>query len=198
MFKPLPFVFAIAAFAIAACAQVAPDTTPIEDCPVPTPADQPPADEFFKQGTRLRPFMLEAADGTKARVHDKWFDTMLELPCSFAAPANDGKQWCLPEATYFIANYFSDSLCAQPVAVVTACEKLPKYGKRTVQDSCYPTIVEYVEFGAALPKDAKLWYTDANTACIEQTVQNDLVVALWIEDAVPWETFVSATMAPMQ
>jgi len=63
-------------------------------------------------GTRLRPIVRVADDGT--RTHVGWQDTLLDTPCQFTK-SSDGELRCLPKSTEDSLWLFADALCTQPV-----------------------------------------------------------------------------------
>lgn len=186
-----------------ACANVAPDHAPSaavcpepEECPTLPPTGTP-EDPSFTQGSRLKPIMLAASDGTKARVEGRWHDTELGVPCEFSAPDGGDTMYCLPDATFADPNWFSDDQCTQSVMVHNVCGKYPKYAKVAPQNACFAEVTSFRELSAPYDMpDMSLWWRSAKGECTAQGTAAGTKVVLPMGPALPWDMFVSATLDP--
>lgn len=178
---------------MAGCLQQVDETTtatcpPQEECPALTPQDTPPGE--FTAGKRLAPIVLEASDGTKDRIHGRYFDTVLKAECAFASPDGILPRVCLPDAAYTPTGWYADDTCTTPVAIVGACDTLPRFAKVAQQDGCYPTIVAFHELGAPLEQGVPLWNLQGDN-CVKQSGAGPNSVALPMGAAMAWNDFVS-------
>ncbi len=71
----------------------------------------------YTSGDRIKARVVTTPDGAKAHVG--WRDTVLNINCAFANPG-DGTTRCLPIAKAWIASFYSDALCAVPLAYSSA------------------------------------------------------------------------------
>jgi hypothetical protein len=147
--------------------------------------------------TRLRAREVLTPDGFRAVVPDVYFDTLRSETCSFLAPAFGEPPRCLPEAVYPKLGYFADSACIVAIGVVDACEELPRYTTKSVQDSCYPTIESIHPLGPALAADATIYLKSGET-CSAQGVVGAGNVALIIGGAIPWDEFETAEIVTVE
>jgi hypothetical protein len=147
--------------------------------------------------TRLRVREALTPDGFRAVVPGVFLDTLRDETCSFRAPALGEPLRCLPEAVYPKLGYFADEACAVPIGVVDACEALPRYTTKSVQDGCFPTIESIHALGPALAADATI-YWKSGESCSAQGVVGAGNVALIIGDAIPWDEFETAEIVTVE
>lgn len=152
------------------------------------------------KGSRLQPYQLIANDGTTARVHDRYYDNVLGVACSFVAPTDESPVlYCLPkDAPWLYGGYFNDEDCAIPVAFVNNCGTLPKYVKQSKENGCYDELTAFYEvIGSPTNPNNVYWKSPEDGSCVNQNNPSNGSTIVLIGDALPWDTFVSASIEPV-
>ena len=106
-------------------------------------------------GSRLRPVVRIADDGTRAHV--RWHDTMLGTDCEFRQ-ASDGALRCLPLTATSEPWRYADANCTQPAASPVDLD--PDATVVYVREGCFDEV--YWEVGAEVTTEI---YYDANGPC---------------------------------
>ncbi len=134
-------------------------------------------------GSRLRPVIRIADDGTRAHVG--WHDPLFDTPCEFRHTTSAGLR-CVP-STYGDRSWlYADSNCSQPVLQDHA---IPEGASvvRARGDGCFD--YDYYEVGEPV---AEIYY-DNNGPC--QFFSNDPAHRVV---AIPHDQFVAATLTPQE
>src|SRR5207244_3273355 len=86
------------------------------------------------------------------RIFWAWYDTKLNLECSFDL-ASDGKQRCLPRTALWPGGAFADSQCTVP-AIETSRSVTPPYYKIRDPSTCPPRVA-VGRLGVKLPAESR-------------------------------------------
>lgn len=169
------------------------------DAGQPPPEPEQPSQPIF--GARLAPYLHVYSDGTTVHDPKRLWDTERDEACEFVEVAG-GNAYCLPA---FVWNtkpgWFADSRCTQEVAIVDACERLPRYLRDDTSkpwQTCEPRPLEALRpLGEPLPMGAPL-YSTSSGQCAQQSAVDTANAALPLGEPVPLGKFVSAHVEPSQ
>ena len=134
-------------------------------------------------GTRLRPMIRIAEDGT--RIHVGWQDTLLDTPCAFAQTPNAGLR-CVPTSESYAPWLFADANCSEPAlqdSALIAEAKVVRVGG----NACF----DHTEYQIGEPV-SEIFYS-TNGQC--EHFSNDPAHRVSV---IPHEEFVSATVTALE
>lgn len=144
-------------------------------------------------GSRLRPFLITASDGTVTRDHARWWDSALDEECRLRS-TDDVHGACLPALVESVDydQKFSDPTCKIRVLVVAKVHESTK----SVTDTTIPPRVFSLMPGVAIDGGGTSYWLDAGTCLPNQSPLAPLDIGRAIGPEVPLSDFVSTTSAP--
>lgn len=135
----------------------------------------------FESGSRLKARTLVGDDG--ARSPAGWYDSELEVECSWLRMAADESTRCVPR--WSGATYFSDAACAQPLVLKRDCQ-LEAYA--ATSDGCGGIRV----YPVGQPVSPPMVYSKSDGGCVSVPPPDGQLYSLGAE-MLP-AAFVSATL----
>ncbi len=134
-------------------------------------------------GSRLRPVIRVAEDGTRAQ--SGWHDTLLDTPCDFRPTPSSGLR-CVPNTASQGGTYYADPSCSEPVF---QDHWFPEGANivRVRGNSCFDET--YYEIGEPV---TEIYFTGNGSCQFFSNTPSHRVVA------IPHEQFVEATVTPQE
>jgi hypothetical protein len=184
---------------VGACYPAVQDPVPAE-CSCPAPELPAAAPSPFAPGARLTPNVWTSDDGSRAPT-GTMFDRERGETCSFVR-VKDAGAFCLPAFIWHSKpGWYADAACTQEVAIVDACDELPRYVRdETAQpwQTCEPRPLEaLIPLGKPLPVGAPL-YSLSTGSCSAQSVTDEANHAMPLGEPIPLSEFVSAELVPFE